>query len=487
MKFNFLKHKALIIYSIWGIVTATGAGIFLKWAKDGDSMSGVNVIEKSVVLKENAQKEYLLRQKFNYEDVYLNVGDENNPSLIKASDCRVEYDFSKAGDAKVYLTVAKDSTTNYRGTFDVDVLFVRHIAIDNLGTNITTDIENRTIELDEDFVGYVEINGQPRTNYFDYHYDEENNKHLIKLDQSMYSTTVSESSTTKGCYLANIYCGNLSYSFNYYQGCGKTFYVTSEKDVVKFNSDDESSLTLIVTEKDSDSYSMSCVGKTKGTYIYRDIEGNEFLSEFNYELKEKSFVFTSEAATETLNGNEYKVLMKNNQFTVSKNNFEGAVVNGIIHEDHGYQLVVNSDKNILNIPLKDKESTSLSTLTLYVTKSTFDPTQGRGTAYGYYIYTNNGVKSYKLRFHVEAWGYQHIPLSSSDIESNSPDRNVKLSETVFLQEDENGNVIFDSNWNASPVYFPDLEVNLDVYVRGEGFVRQDVFYTDYASWQAAAF
>lgn len=473
----FKRHLDKIIYSVCGVVTLVGSISLLSWTIQGEAGVNVKVIEKNVVLDEGAQVEYLVGQEFINEGVYLNIGSEDNPKLIPASECEIEKDFSSSGKRAVTLSYAAGGSVNYQGILDVEVYFVRGLTVNQRPTIVMVDEENKTFSTDDSFDISAELATKPKTSAFEVE-EREDSKVMVKLTPDMYSTSIVESTSIDNYYNANLYCGDLTYNFSFYNDASKTFFVVSEKDVVIFENSDEndsSKLTLVVTDRDT-SYQIDCIGQTQGYYVYEN-NGQKQVIDFDYELKEKEEVFKSNEVEESKDENGvYEVTIGNTKFTSLANLWQSAVVNGLIYTDGGYKLVVGSDSRILNLNYLGEvgEQEIAPKLNLYVSNYTFDTSTGNGLSQGFYIYTDKNGVSQKVRFKLQTYVWTHVPLSATV---------TNLYDVSYI-----GDWLQDSDFNDSTMdnYIGDLYADVRVFERGVGWSKES-FTADFNSWRLVAY
>ncbi len=459
---NYMKNNlSTVIYGAFGVVTIIGASILVSWAIKSNSIS---VLDADVVVSDKTQTEYLVGQQINTSDLYLNIGTKSKPNLIPANKCMVDASLSSAGTKKVTLTYSYDEYTNYQGEFYVNVLFVRSIEIDTMPTKIKVNEDGKTFTAN-DFSLYAEVSEKPKTSYFDYEKISDS-YYKIKLTADMYSTSAVMSSKIEDYYTANVYCGNLSYQFDFYNVDDQTFYVDSEKDVVKFTSNSNVELELVITNKD-ESYQTNCVGNTKGYYIFKTNDKYDFV-DFDFTLTTHEEQFKSKNVVETFDdvNNKYEVLKDGNKFSVEANLWQSAVVNGLIYNEGGYKLVADSDSRVLHLTNTSEDGT---TLTLYVTKFNFDTSTGGGISEGFYIYKDSYNEYHRIKFFMQTWTWDYVPLSVTKQECASeeiPD----ISIVDYL----------------TTKYIGDMNVSITAFKRGEGF-KTSTFVATFGEWRLVAY
>lgn len=411
-----MKLSKNLYYIIFAVATAIIFVSMIIWSSLGVSAGEVKIYEVPLVLAEDVQTEYLVGQSFNPEGISLNIGKESKPELIDASECTIDADFSSGGNKRVAINWSPNETTSYIGYLNVYVYFVRGLEVAVMPSSITV-AEDGTFTCDEDFEVHAYLTSMPKNTEKFAPADEDGSSILLTPD--MYTAKAVESKQTPGCYTGSIYCGNLTYSFNFYNDAERTFLISSERSVVMFENSDESSaesLTLIVTDA-PDSYQHTGVGKTVGSYIYTDADGDKSVLDFAYEMTETEEIFSSEGLGESHEDDIYTVEYEGNTFNASANIFQSAVVNGIIVDDGGQLFVVGSRDRICDfryIPTESyQEGDPVPELKVYVTYYVFTMDNGSGVAEGFYLYTDLYGNKYRIPFFMQTWVWDIVPLSAT--------------------------------------------------------------------------
>ncbi len=453
-------HLETFVYSLCGAITLLATVILFVWSWNGSIKKSSQIIATDVVAEEGVRTEYLVGQPFSMDGLSLEV----KKKKIPATECSVYADFSGAGKKQVTLTYAVDATTSYQGIFEVEVYFVRNIYVEQLPSKIEVSEQN-TFSCDEDFEVRAEIVGHPKTDVFDV-IEENGIFSTIVLHEDCYTTNALESNKTKGFYFANLYCGNLSIPFYFYNDAGETFLVEAEKDILHFDSEGKESLTLVVTDR-SHSYQTDCVGKTQGVYIYTDGEGKQEKLEFAYELKEKEECFLSKKVKEAHDSvqEKYQMTYQNESFSIEEGLFQSAVVGGLIYEDHGYLMVIDSESRYLDFAPENEETKT--SLHLYVTYYTFESSTGSGYAQGFYIFIDQDGNAHKMRFYLQTWTWDHVPLSITKVDNI--ENSVYVGDYLTIQ------------------YGGDLVVDVEQFVRGEGWTSQGKFVAAFDIWKVVVY
>ncbi len=413
-----LKHKNIsaIVYAVFGLVTLA---IFLPmfvWSFFGRESEDVEILDAEVVLSENARREYLVGQTLSTDGLSLNIGTREKPELIDVSDCQVDADLTAAGNKKVTLTYALNRYTNYVGSYNIKVYFVRNLYAAVQPETVVVNADG-SFSTDEGFELYAELDSAPGASSEFAGTTAEGKENVIRLDSSLYTTKAVESVSVEGYYAASVFCGNLAYSFNFFNSASRTFLVRSEKSVVVYENENKSSsasLRLIVTQT-SPEYQSDCAGESAGYYVYTSADGRESVYDFRYELTETEEIFKSPVSAtgisdEKKENEKYRVRCGGDSFTVQGNLWESAVVNGVVYTDGDYKLVIDSEARILD--LTNCAEAGTETLKLYISDYTFDMSTGSGISKGFYIYTDKNGAKQKFRFFMQTWTWTYVPLSS---------------------------------------------------------------------------
>jgi hypothetical protein len=388
----------------------------------------------------------------------------------------VSADFSGAGNKRVSVTYQVNANLSYVGYLDVKVYFVRGLKVVEQPTSITVNADGSFVA-DDGFEIHAELSGMPSdTATF---VPVTNEQNVVKLTSDLYTTSTVASVNIDGYYMASIYCGNVSYGFNFYNVANKTFLVESEKNVVFFENSDQNSnskLQLIVTNQ-SETYSHDSKGSTDGYYVYTDGAGESKISDFKYTLSETAEQFNSTTGVNSLSSEtkdgfgNYAVTYNGENFSVASNLRQSAVVNGIIYneinkdgnKDGQFNLVIDSDARRLS--LTNLTDGATETLTLYVTNYSFDMSSGSGVSEGFYVFTDANDEKYKAKFFMQTWSWDYVPLSSTKGEASS---NSKVGD-----------------WLGAKYQGP-LYVDFSVYSRTSGWTKSS-FTVDMASLLKTAY
>lgn len=476
------KYWQILVYALAGIITVAIIVPMLIWVFEGDKATEVRVESAKIVYVGSGEmrSEYLVNQTFDVTDMNLITEGDNALSVSLADEnCILTYDFSSGGEKTVTVVYKADSYLSYSAEIRVNVLFVRSIAIENYPDYISFD-ENGTPIADENLSICATLGEKPSTSIFG-EIKETSGGYNVKLNENFYTVSCVGIGSLANYYDITYHCGNASVGFSFYNSNGRSYKVTSSKDIVQFESNaaegDNTSLELIVTQRD-DTYRTVCTGKTLGYYIYTDKDGNGKEINFGYELKDKREVFWSSDVTETTSRSygtaemAYTVEYGGYTFTPDTTKWQSAVVNGQIIEDHGFLIVLGDVENrklTLEYQTTDEwgnvvdgaitdESAAKPTLTLYIADYSLDPKLGTGSGYsrGVYIYTTaDGKRSYKLPFTLEAYTWTYVPSSA---------RNQDKSSAVYVDWD----YTFNPSASSEKLWY-------DSYFIGSLYVRLSVF------------
>lgn len=411
--------KRILIYGIFGICSLLLLLPLLIWAALDVTGSEIPEFRVSVVYGEEANAEYLLGGSFDPAGYSINIGSDRSPHLVSADECELTYDFSSAGNKQVRISYKEGDRRIYYGLADVSVYFVRGITVEKQPEDITVN-EDGTFGCDENFRIVAELDRMP----------EDLTRFApavgggVYLTPDMYRTSAAESKQTAGFYTGSVYCGNLTYSFNFYQDAGRTIFVKAERNVIPFEGKN-GALTLVVTDA-SDGYQFNGsserdgTGSTEGWYIYTKGEEKTVIP-FAYTLMETEEIFHSRleaqkdpalpSISESREGDDYIVTCGGDTFTVSADKWQSGVVNGQIVKDGDFLFVVENEQRTLEFTRVTADPQGTATLKVYVTYYEFNMSTGSGISAGFYVYTDvTGIK-YRLPFYMQTWVWDYVPLS----------------------------------------------------------------------------
>ena len=91
--------------------------------------------------------------------------------------------------------------------------------------------------------------------------------------------------------------------------------------------------------------------------------------------------------------------------------FQSAVVNGLIYDHNGYKMIIDSDSRKLDLHYNGDKVENIPTLSLYITDYSFESSTGSGIAQGFYMYTTSNNITCKIKFYLQTWTWDHVPLS----------------------------------------------------------------------------
>ncbi len=452
--FAFIKKnlRDVVIFGTAAVVSVVLVAVLLAWTVQGDREREVQV-RAATLVADSLQTEYLVRQEFSAAGASLDIGGE----LIPIEQCGINADLSSAGKKTVEITYRKNDFVSYVAYVDISVLFVRSVEVESYPSSAT--VEDGKFAADDGLGMYATLSQLPQSDRFGTAEATEHG-YKIRLDDGLYTTTCVRDTALDAYYTVSFFCGDVSTGFSFYNAAGKSYIVSSPKDIVKFDADenDGGALTLIVTDR-AKSYQYDCNGSTSGYYVHRAADGTETELSFDYALTDVKTAsgateteerFGSDGVAESFADGKYTVTVGGAAYTAPAALFQSAVVNGTIIDDGGYKLVVGSDKRILPFEYMpktpdtpeatgaaDTADTATPTLTLYVTEYDMNPTLGTGNGYsrGIYIFTDANGRSYKIKFYMQAWVWTFVPLSSSHGDAYTE---AKVSDIVKMM-DESGN------------------------------------------------
>lgn len=477
-KFTNYNIAHIVFYIVFAVATAIIFCSFIIWSALGAKEGIVTIYDAPLVIKQEmelvdgvtvyktVQTEYLVGQQFNPDCISLNIGSEDKPDLIPASECVIDADFSSGGNKRVMITYSPDENTSYRGYLNVSVYFVRGLEVVTQPTSVTV-AEDGSFYCDDDFRILAHLNTMPSdTDKF-----RPAGDNTVVLTPNMYTALAVESKRVDNYYTGSIYCGNLTYSFNFVNAAGRTFLVNSERNVVAFeNANDNSNATLSLVVTDApDTYQHESVGNTVGYYIYTNANGQTSVHNFAYELTETQEKFSSEEFIEAHANDMYSAVYDGNTFTAAANVFQSAVVNGIILSDGPYLFVVESADRTLEFNRiagwQPKDGEQMPTLKLYVTYYHFEMSSGSGVSTGFYVYTNTKGEKIKIPFYMQTWVWDYVPLS---ITKTPSDAEYVVNDYLTAQ------------------YIGDIQTEVKYWTRGDGDVV-DLFKAEFGDIRFAAY
>ncbi len=389
------KHLiAVIAYSIALIALLVTALCLLSWARSGDAERVVSVKGARLVAldKDNPPtlaEEYIVGQQFdthgwalafdgktvmlNTDDIYekyvekelakhddIEAGSEQyNALLEKLTKEGTKYDgaikelekvtvateFGSAFEHKrVRITYKKSDYLSYMAEVDGRALYVRAVEVRSYPEYV--DMSSGAPVIGEGFSVAAVLGNKPETDAFG-EYEEVRGGWKINLTPAMYTVSVVSDDSLDGFYTMSLVCGDVSTEFSFYNAAEQSFVVSSKNNVVKYTTDAaDKALTLVVTER-SEGYQLDCKGKSSGKYIYTRGE-NSTVYDFGYELDGKNEIFASESAVDDgRDADGYTATVDGTAFRAQTDVWQGAVVNGIIVDDSGFRMVIDSDKRIL--------------------------------------------------------------------------------------------------------------------------------------------
>ncbi len=389
-----------VVFGLFLIAAIVILSIYIPLALESDKEKVVVVYDAKLVSAEsddepNIPTEYILRQQFdthglaisvdgrkimlNRDDIYkkyvLDVAEEQGVTVDPEADdfkaileseayvnalaelekISVNADLAAAGEKQIEVVYKIDDYVGYRAVIPATVYFVR--AVEVTGYPEVVSVSGDVAELDSKFAIYATLGEEPKTDAFGAAEKDGEKGWRIKLNDTMYTQSVSEDTKLKQFYTIGFYCGNLTTGFSFYNAAGRSFIVGATRDVVKYentNAAGAEELTLVVTNRAS-SYQRGEAGKTAGSYIYKNGAGAESVIPFAYELTETEELLKSENIEETHVGDSYLAEIDGASFSAEAGIWQSAVVNGNIVDDHGFKAVIGNTRRILKFEYAAEE------------------------------------------------------------------------------------------------------------------------------------
>lgn len=384
------SHLILVIaYSISAVAMLIVSMCLLSWALSGGVEQTVSVKKASLVAvdADNAptlHEEYIVGQQFdtrgwalkfagktvmlNADDIYkkyvTDVAEKQNitvgteafdkltaggskyaKAMAQLDKVSINTEFNAAYENKRAQIIYRQSDyVSYVAQIEGKALFVRTVEVESYPEYI--DMSGDKPVIDDGFVLTAVLGNKPETDSFG-EYEEVRGGWRVSLDEHMYTVSTVSDTSLDDFYTISFFCGDVSTEFSFYNAAGKSFIVSSKNNIVKYSTDsDDRALTLVVTERD-DSYQLDCTGTSEGSYIYTRGDVST-VYDFAYELNGKDEVFNSSENIDEAHGNgTYTATVDGTEFTANADVWQGAVVNGIIVDDHGFKAVIESAKRIL--------------------------------------------------------------------------------------------------------------------------------------------
>ncbi len=392
------KHLlACILYTVALIATLIFSLVLLGWAREGD-------IEKTVVIKATSlasitrdeppeyDTEFIVGQSFDTHGLAIKVGkkrimlnaddifdkyvrqpadekgflpgtDEYNKllssskyknAMAQLEKITVNDAFKQAGKTDLQIVYKVSDYESYIVTIPAVVHFVRAVEIEQYPDYI--DMTGEEAIVGDGFEMYAVLGSEPSADVFG-EAEKTDGGWRIAVGDGMYTQSYVGDPELDGFYTATYYCGDIATEFSFYNAAGRSFIVGSSRDVVEFTADGSEEtapdLTLVVTDR-SKSYQENCMGKTSGSYIYSG--GKTEIYDFEFELTDKEELFGTKGVIEAKGDGVYTATVEGTVFSAPSDVWQGAVVNGVIYDDSGYKLVINSPKRILDFEYTDSSA-----------------------------------------------------------------------------------------------------------------------------------
>lgn len=268
-------------------------------------------------------------------------------ALNELDNVSVNADLSAAGEKQIEVVYKVSDYVTYRAAVPATVYFVRAVEVTSYPDVVS--ITDDGAELDSSFEIYATLGQKPLTDVFGEVEKDGEKGWRIKLNDTMYTQSVIEDTRLKQFYTLSFYCGNLSTEFSFYNAAGRSFIVNSTRDIVAYENSDlsgDEQLTLIVSERDK-SYQQGEQGGSKGNYVYKNGAGVETVLPFAFELTATEEILKSQNIEEAHAEQAYYATVDDVEFVADEVLWQSAVVNGAIVDDHGYKVVIGSERRIL--------------------------------------------------------------------------------------------------------------------------------------------
>lgn len=288
-------NKQTYIYGSFGLATVICFASLLTWAASGTA--GKTLIEKEgeITLSSEVRREYLVNETLDTMGLSFYVDDEE----ISLNNCKIEYDFTSAGDKVVSVSYEEDKYI-YRAYYDVEVFAVRHL-----------DVRDKTISLKRDgnwdfsnLVVWAELSGAP-TEFEKPDAFPDINDTVIILNENQYTAEITETNIPE-YYNVIIRAGHAAYPFGFTTGNYPQVNSTDRIYQLTNASGTTETLTLFVTYSSSNFAPPTGVGQINvtGTYVFRDIYGTRTDYGFKYTLNGWDSIFDSASYNQGLS--DYK-------------------------------------------------------------------------------------------------------------------------------------------------------------------------------------
>ncbi len=276
-----MKKMFKIIYSVLAGVTLVAFVPSIIWASlENSDVNKIVVKDAKITLGEHSRLEYIQNEELDTTDLTFTYNDKK----ADMEDLKIEYDFSKSGTRVATFTLEKGHN-HYVAKLPLKVYHVRHvvtndISISRSGEDWDFSKLNVVAELNEPSKSF------PRPDNFPHDYQT-----AVILNEHQYKHNVEETAV-EGVYKVNIYAGNASTSFNYYD----QYTFNSERILPLVNfSGTQDKLTLFV-EYSSNSFTPPTGSENitvTGKYLFESAKGIKNLYEFKYELNGWTSTFKS--------------------------------------------------------------------------------------------------------------------------------------------------------------------------------------------------
>ena len=290
-----MNKKSKIIYSVFTCCTIITFSSLLAWTFVAEKDTNA-IYEADIILADGVRREYLVNEEISLEGIELKIDEE---TIVDASNCKVSYDFSTAGDKVVVLSYVHESFT-YEASYDVDVFKVRHLDIRNKEISQKRDGTWDTSKL----VVWAELSS-PAFEFRKPHEFGDVEDTVIILDENQYEFIVEETDRT-GYYNATVRVGIVESRFSFITNTDDPAVESIDRILTFHNASGTSeTLTLFVTESSNNFVPYTNASgndsvDVKGIYVLEDAVGNKTQYRFSYFIRGWTSTFNSSSNNEGL-------------------------------------------------------------------------------------------------------------------------------------------------------------------------------------------
>lgn len=324
-----MKKLSKIIYGVFSGVTVLAFSLLTIYGLSGKSENtNKENVETKLITTDSLRREYLVNESIDLTDVQLEI---NKDLYVNASDCKVTYDFSSAGDKVVSLSYEYEEK-NYVSNFMVEVFSVRHL-----------DIREKTLSKNKDdswntsaLIVWAELN-KPAVEFEKPIEFSDIDDTVIILNENQYQIDIKEEDR-EGYYTAKIRSGLAESSFAFITNTDDPKVNSIDRILTLTNaSGTEDTLTLFVTESSTNFASPTGQGtiEVRGVYVLEDAYKNKTRYDFAYALNGWTSDFKSASFNQGLkdyqgyleDGDAYRVEVNGLTFFATGSEWHKAILN----------------------------------------------------------------------------------------------------------------------------------------------------------------